>query len=400
MSVSSLFCRSVSRLSGFPLRSSFVSFSRISSFSCSFTVSPVFLPSRSYRTDDSQCSYINNRNPSPLAVSLIPPPHPSDSDKIALALDLDETLIHSEPDDPQETNKLPTPLTGHITQPHSETKHIHPLYGFHYDFYFDINESIHPSERYFVSLRPHLKQFLLQCEKEFELFLFTASLPIYANPIIDYIEYHIFGKKEMKPQSPSISQHSPSHELSQLQAQGNKSEENQKQTNSPSIPSSSRSPSGFRYRLYRDSCSPLNLTRLYMKDLRYCGRSLKRICIVDNHRQTMTENIDNGILIKDYHGIEGQHEHDKELLRVLKLLTSTKQTLKVQEENYHKKIHKVDNEFRIDDFSFHPQRTNLFPVPVKDWAWGPDIRDELVKREAAPFSLDAKKKEKSKIILS
>merc|ERR1712224_303876 len=83
---------------------------------------------------------------------------PTNSSKPTLVLDLDETLVHCC------TDPLPNP-----------------------DVIFDVNFS---GKLYKVhsKFRPHMKEFLTEMAEHYELVIFTASQPAYANQILDIID--------------------------------------------------------------------------------------------------------------------------------------------------------------------------------------------------------------------
>ena len=78
--------------------------------------------------------------------------------EVTLVLDLDETLIHS---------------TSVRTDPKDE------------EILVRVGNSL---EKYYVKLRPFLKEFLERLSKIFELVIFTASIKEYADKVIDYID--------------------------------------------------------------------------------------------------------------------------------------------------------------------------------------------------------------------
>lgn len=158
-------------------------------------------------------------NPLP-RVPYIPPPLPGDEKKVLLVLDLDETLIHG-------TYILPP----------------------RYDFKFQLR--LPNSKRkmeVFVLVRPFLQEFLEFAHKWFELVAYTASLPIYADKILDEID----PKRYIK------------------------------------------------HRLYRQHCGFFK--EYYIKDLEFLGRTLSRTLIVDNHPASYMAHRDNGIPIYSYLG--------------------------------------------------------------------------------------------------
>lgn len=127
---------------------------------------------------------------------LLEPQNVSDFGKNTLVLDLDETLVHSS------FSVLDADLT------------------------LDINVDRQKFKIY-VLKRPGLEEFLQKCCELFEVVIFTASLSVYADPLLDILDPH-----------------------------------NQ-----------------ISFRLFRESCSYVNGT--YIKDLSKLGRDLKKVVIVD-----------------------------------------------------------------------------------------------------------------------
>ncbi|CAD8054655.1 unnamed protein product [Paramecium primaurelia] len=111
-----------------------------------------------------------------------------------------------------------------------------------------------------ISIRPHAQQFLKNMAKEYEIIIFTASNPDYANKIIDYLD--------------------PEHNL-------------------------------VSYRLFRDDCIQIS-NNCHIKDLRILNRNMKDIILVDNSAYSFAFQIDNGIPIIPYL----DDKNDKELLHL------------------------------------------------------------------------------------
>jgi len=116
-----------------------------------------------------------------------------------------------------------------------------------------------------MKLRPYVKEFLEEMSKEYEIIIYTASDPLYADRIINRIEYP--GKY-------------------------------------------------FAYRIYRKQC--VRVKQRIHKPLEFLcvNRNIKDIMIVDNCVHSFAFNIANGIPIKSFFG----EEECTELLRLGKYL--------------------------------------------------------------------------------
>jgi len=153
--------------------------------------------------------------------------------KKKLVLDLDETLISS-------------------SSRHSPRHDI------------SVNVSINGSPAtFYVRKRPHVDQFLEAMAEMFELVVFTASLSVYANAVIDKLD--------------------PKRLINR--------------------------------RYYRQSCLPKSGS--YIKDLQIVCRDLSKVVIIDNSPAAYSYNRENGIPIDDYIGLNSQ---DQSLLRLIPLL--------------------------------------------------------------------------------
>jgi len=116
---------------------------------------------------------------------------------------------------------------------------------------------------FYVRKRPHVDQFLETVSQWFEVVIFTASLSVYANAVIDKLD-----------------------------------------------------PKGLINRRYfRQSC--INKSGSYIKDLRTVCKDLSKVVIVDNSPVAYSCNKENGIAIPDYFGTNST---DKSLLRLIPLL--------------------------------------------------------------------------------
>lgn len=151
------------------------------------------------------------------------------SEKKLLVLDLDETLVHAsfyKPEWCSYVMKL-------------------DMSGIVYNLY--------------IQMRPGVREFLKEVQKIFTVIIFTASLPQYANPVIDLLI--------------------------------------------PGFPKERR--------FYRSACSTVN--RTYVKDLRIFGVSLEKVIIVDNNPCSFMLQPENAILSKTWEG----DRTDSELLDVI-----------------------------------------------------------------------------------
>jgi len=153
--------------------------------------------------------------------------------KKKLVLDLDETLISS------------------------SQKHC-----FKHDISVQVNIGGSPAN-FFVRKRPHVDLFLETVSQWFELVIFTASLSVYADAVLDKLD----AKKTINR------------------------------------------------RYYRQSC--VNKGGLYIKDLQTVCKDLSKVVIVDNSPIAFSFNKENGIAIPDYFGTNQQ---DDFLLHLLPLL--------------------------------------------------------------------------------
>jgi len=113
-----------------------------------------------------------------------------------------------------------------------------------------------------VFTRPGLDRFLTAVSARYEPVLFTAALPIYANPVLDYID--------------------PGQTL----------------------------PKRLRHRLFRDSCVE-HSNYPFVKDIRMLGRDMARTVIVDNNPSAVLATLSNAIHIQDFYDDENDRELDK-----------------------------------------------------------------------------------------
>lgn len=133
-----------------------------------------------------------------------------------------------------------------------------------------------------INIRPYAIECLREVNKDFEVFVFTASHPCYANVVLDYLD--------------------PNKEL-------------------------------IHQRFFRDSC--INMGGVYIKDLRiFANRNLKDIIIVDNAAYSFAYQLDNGIPIVSWH----DDRNDKELFNLMdyvKALSNVDDIRDVNEQTFH-----------------------------------------------------------------
>ena len=133
-----------------------------------------------------------------------------------------------------------------------------------------------------INIRPFAVECLRQANKDFEVFVFTASHPCYANVVLDYLD--------------------PNKEL-------------------------------IHQRFFRDSC--INMNGVFIKDLRiFANRNLKDLIIVDNAAYSFAYQLDNGIPIVSWH----DDPYDRELFNLMdyiKALSAVDDIRDVNEQTFH-----------------------------------------------------------------
>ena len=150
-----------------------------------------------------------------------------------LILDLDETLVHST---------------------------FHPIYRVP-DIQLNIKFNNHNHSVY-VFKRPYVDKFLYQMSKTFNIVIFTASIPEYANPLLDRLDtYNVISK-----------------------------------------------------RFFRGDCTEKN--GLYVKELRKVGHNLEDMIIIDNNPISYSLNKENGFPIRTWH----YDKNDNELKKIIPYL--------------------------------------------------------------------------------
>ena len=138
-----------------------------------------------------------------------------------------------------------------------------------------------------INVRPYALECLREVGKYFEVFVFTASHPCYANVVLDYLD----PKKEL-----------------------------------------------IHQRFFRDSC--INMNGVFIKDLRiFANRNLKDMIIVDNAAYSFAYQIENGIPILSWH----DDYNDKELLNLIDYVKALAQVDDVRDVN--------DSTFRLRNFN-------------------------------------------------
>lgn len=166
-----------------------------------------------------------------------------------LVLDLDETLVHC---------------------------------SFHPTDYYDFCISIvidEVSYDVYIQKRPYVDQFLAECFKHFYVVIFTASLPQYANPIIDVL--------------------------------------------CPNLPATQR--------LFRESCTFCE--GLFVKDLAIFKAPLEKIIIVDNNPCSFLMHPQNAILSATWEGDRDDWELRDYILPLLKRCENVSDVRRILEQN-------------------------------------------------------------------
>lgn len=163
---------------------------------------------------------------------LLPAAPPHVEDRICLVLDLDETLVHSS---------------------------FTPIPGADFEIPLEMQGEVHTV---YVKKRPGVDEFLKKVSEWYEVVIFTASLALYANPVMDLLD---------------------PHNLVQL-------------------------------RLYREHC--VLVGGCYVKDIAKLGRDLKRTFIIDNSPLSYVLQPENAIPITAFF----TDDNDRELEKTLALL--------------------------------------------------------------------------------
>ena len=213
--------------------------------------------------------------------------------KKTLILDLDETLVHSA---------------------------FKPFY-FKSDIVLNINfdNKLHTIH---VLKRPYVDEFLEKMSKLFEIVIFTASIPEYANPLLNQLD----TKKLIS------------------------------------------------YRLFREHCTPSN--NFFIKDLKKVGRDLKDTILIDNNPVSYLLNKHNGIPILTWHS----SKTDTELIKLIPFLEYLSKVDDVREcikkvinGNYvnYREVNKLINMntsgYGVMNNNKHSTRSELFGIGSNDY---------------------------------
>ena len=196
--------------------------------------------------------------------------------KKILLLDLDETLIHADFNEEflnNETIKYDAIITFYseintdeiIINKNDDNNSNNELNTTDDESKDDNNSNDKVLNKVGIFLRPGLQNFLVESSKHFEIGIFTASLPEYADAVINYLD----------PDNKYI-----------------------------------------KFRLYRNNCINVG-DLLRVKDLRILKNiNIKNIILLDNNMYSFTPQINNGILINSFYF----DKEDKELDNVLNYL--------------------------------------------------------------------------------
>ena len=156
-----------------------------------------------------------------------------DKNKKTLILDLDETLVHSG------------------FTPFSRKSDLMLTIN------FDGEDRL-----LYVLKRPYVDEFLSELSNLYEIIIFTASIPEYANPVLDLLDKH----------------------------------------------------KCIKYRLFREHCVFDN--GIYIKDLKIFDRKINNMIIIDNNPLSYDNNVENGIPILSWY----EDTNDNELMKLIPIL--------------------------------------------------------------------------------
>ena len=156
-----------------------------------------------------------------------------DKNKKTLILDLDETLVHSG------------------FTPFSRKSDLMLTINFDGE-----------NRLLYVLKRPYVDEFLCELSNLYEIIIFTASIPEYANPVLDLLDKH----------------------------------------------------KCIKYRLFREHCVFDN--GIYIKDLKIFDRKINNMIIIDNNPLSYDNNVENGIPILSWY----EDTNDNELMKLIPIL--------------------------------------------------------------------------------
>ncbi len=159
---------------------------------------------------------------------------------------------------------------------------IHPIENPDLTFNVNFNGSDYNVS---VRIRPHLEHFLRQVSQWFEVIIFTASQKVYADSLLNILD--------------------PKNEF-------------------------------IEHRVFRDSC--VYVEGNFLKDLNILGRSLDKVCIIDNSFQAFGFQLDNGIPIESWF----DDDQDCELLNLIPFLRHLKDASDVRPY--------IKNAFKLQEF--------------------------------------------------
>ena len=188
---------------------------------------------------------------------------PKPANKKTLIFDLDETLIYNCTSSHSNTTNTSNTNTSNSNTSRNDSGNEEDQCS---EEMKDQENSCYPhnghddsaTQNFEIIIRPYARNILAQLKQFYEIVIFTAALPEYANPILDHLD----------PQRDII-----------------------------------------KMRLYRDSCCRVDPFNVFVKDLRvFRDRDMKDIILVDNLTLSFAYQIDNGIPIFPYAGNGDDYE--------------------------------------------------------------------------------------------
>lgn len=225
------------------------------------------------------------------------------SDKKILVLDLDETLVHADFDEEfadKENIKYDAEISFYSDENSEKSKKCEKEEDDEVTLTDDDTKDLSNSKilnTVGIFLRPGAKKFLEEVSKYFEVGIFTASVPEYADAVINYLD----------PENKFI-----------------------------------------KFRLYRNNC--INVKDLLrVKNLKiFQNIPLKKIILVDNNMYSFTSQLNNGILINSFIYDKDDNELSNVLSYLLNYILPAEDVRKVNEQFFgFKKIvdEMISNEF-------------------------------------------------------